>query len=158
MYDGIKLALGPTPKKIAPIKSTSGDISWDRNKQLERWVEHFSDLYSRKNLVSKDALDAIECSLEIEDLDDEPSIEELEEALGCLVSGKAFGREGISAEVLKCCRKTIIAELYKILCLCWKEGEVPQDMGDANIVTLYKNKGDRGDCNNYRGISLLSIV
>ena len=30
--------------------------------------------------------------------------------------------------------------------------KVPQDMRDANIVTLYKNKGDRGDCNNYRGI------
>ncbi|XP_047993557.1 uncharacterized protein LOC125231993 [Leguminivora glycinivorella] len=31
-------------------------------------------------------------------------------------------------------------------------------MRDANIVTLYKGKGDRGDCNCYRGISLLSIV
>ena len=31
-------------------------------------------------------------------------------------------------------------------------------MRDAKIVTLYKHKGERSDCNNYRGISLLSIV
>ena len=31
-------------------------------------------------------------------------------------------------------------------------------MRDASIVTLYKNKYDRSDCNNCRGISLLSIV
>ena len=120
MYDGNKLALGPTPKKIAPIKSTSGDIIRDRNKQLERWVEHFSDLYSRENLVCKGALDAIECLSELEDLNNKSSIEELYESLDCLASEKAPERDGIPSEVLKCCRKTIVAELYKILCLCRK--------------------------------------
>ena len=31
-------------------------------------------------------------------------------------------------------------------------------MRDANVVTLYKYKGDRRDYNNYRGITLLSVV
>ena len=67
------------------------------------------------------------------------------------------GKDGIPAEVLKCCKETLITELHEILYLCWSEGEVPQDMRDAKVVTLYKNKGDRGDCTNYRGISLLSV-
>ena len=89
---------------------------------------------------------------------DSPTIDELSMALDCLASGNAPGKDGIPAEVLKCCKGSIISELHEILCLCWREGLVPQDMRDANIVTLYKNKGGRSDCNNYRGISLLSVV
>ena len=35
---------------------------------------------------------------------------------------------------------------------------MPQNIRNANILTLFKNKGDRSDCNNYRGISLLNLV
>ena len=31
-------------------------------------------------------------------------------------------------------------------------------MRDPKIITLFKNKGERSDCNNYRGISLLSVI
>lgn len=33
-----------------------------------------------------------------------------------------------------------------------------QEMRDAIIITFYKNKGDRLDCNIYRGISVMSII
>ncbi|XP_050707118.1 uncharacterized protein LOC126992423 [Eriocheir sinensis] len=136
MYDGIKQALGPTKKKTAPLKSTTGEVIQDRSKQMDRWVEHYSELYSRENTVTEDALNAIECLPVLEELDREPTLAELNEALDSLAHGKAPGKDGISAEVLKCCKGTIITELHEILCLCWKEGEVPQDMRDANIVTL----------------------
>ena len=31
-------------------------------------------------------------------------------------------------------------------------------MCDTKIITHFKNKGERSDCNNYRGISLLSVI
>ena len=158
MYDGIKQALGPTQQKTALLKSATGEVIQDRKQQMERWVEHYTELYAKENVVIEDALNAIECLPELEELDRELTIDELSEALDSLASGKAPGKDGIPVEVLKCCKETLITGLHEILCLCWSEGEVPQDMRDANVVTLYKNKGDRGDCNNYRGISLLSVV
>ena len=94
----------------------------------------------------------------LDELDSQPTLKEVHDALDSLAIGKAPGNDAIPAEVLKCCKEVLTEELHRLLCLCWKEGEVPQDMRDANIVTLFKNKGDRSDCNNYRGISLLSIV
>ena len=35
---------------------------------------------------------------------------------------------------------------------------VPEDCRFAMIVPLYKSKGERTECSNYRGISLLSVL
>ena len=47
--------------------------------------------------------------------------------------------------------------LHRWIIKVWEEGHVPQAWKDANIVTIYK-KGDRTECGNYRGISLLSAA
>jgi len=41
--------------------------------------------------------------------------------------------------------------------VCWEQGMVPKDWQEACIVPLYKGKGNKKECANYRGISLLSI-
>ena len=66
--------------------------------------------------------------------------------------------EIMPSDVIKHRKHALLLHLHQLLCLCVKEGAVPQDMCDAKIVTLHKNKGDRSDCNNYHGISLLSVV
>ena len=94
----------------------------------------------------------------MEELDDLPTMEEFNKAIDCLAFGKVLGMDGIPPEVLKHGKEPILQPLHELLCLCWEQGYIPKDMRDANIVTLYKNKGDLSDCNNYRGISLLSVV
>ena len=39
-----------------------------------------------------------------------------------------------------------------------ESGVVPEDCRSAVVVPLYKGKGERTECKNYRGISLLSVV
>ena len=106
MYDGIKRALGPTQSKTAPLKSSSGAIITDKVQQMERWVEHYSDLYSRENTVSPAALDVIECLPTMYELDSEPSVEDLSKAIDSLASGKAPGNDGIPPELIKHCKTT----------------------------------------------------
>ena len=87
-----------------------------------------------------------------------PTINEFDIAINALANRKAPGADGIPPEILKTGKPALMQHLYELLCLCWEKGYVPQDMPDAITVTLYKNKGDCSDCNNYRGISLVSIV
>ena len=95
----------------------------------------------------------------MDELDTPPTIEELNKAIDSLSSDKAPGNDGIPPEIIKAGKdSSLINRLHELLIDCWEEGTVPQDMRDAKIVTLYKNKGDRSDCNNFRGISLLSIT
>ncbi|KAI8494032.1 hypothetical protein Bbelb_283790 [Branchiostoma belcheri] len=94
----------------------------------------------------------------LKELDTEPTAAELEKAIDALTCGKAPGNDAIPPEVIKQGKPALLPHLQELLSLCWKEGSVPQDMRDAKIVTLFKNKGDRSVCDNYRGISLLNIV
>ena len=42
--------------------------------------------------------------------------------------------------------------------MAFESGIVPEDWASAVIVPLYKGKGERTECKNHRGISLLSVV
>ena len=74
-----------------------------------------------EKMVSEEAENAIECKPVVEDLDSEPTEQDLEKALGSPPPEKAPGQDGIRAEILKCCKGVAFTELYQILCLCWRE-------------------------------------
>ena len=79
MYNGIKQAIGQS--RTAPLKSATGDAIKDKSKQMERWVEHYSELYSRVNVVSDEALMAMESLSVMDELDSEPTLEDINQAL-----------------------------------------------------------------------------
>ena len=91
------------------------------------------------------------------ELADLPTHHEVNLAIMSLKSGKATGPDGIPAEVLKHGGPGLAQRLHNFIQSIWTEEQAPADLKDALIVAIHK-KGDKADCGNYRGISLLSVV
>jgi len=85
-------------------------------------------------------------------------MEELTKAIEQLKSRKAAGVDGIPPEIWKYGGPALHSKLHELLVCCWEQSKLPRDFPDAVIVTLYKNKGEKSDCSNYRGITILSIA
>ena len=96
MYEGIKTAFGLTTKKTAPLKIKTGETITDPNKQMDRRVEHYLELYSRGNVFTETAINAAESVPVMRELDEHPSEKELNDAIDRLANGKAPGSYDIS--------------------------------------------------------------
>ena len=70
----------------------------------------------------------------MDDLDSEPTVEELSKATTAMAPWKAPGSDGILADLLQHCKSCLFPLLHEILVKCWREVMVPQDMCDAKII------------------------
>ena len=157
-YAGLKSIFGPVQCTTAPIRNRDGMLLTDKEDILKQWTLHFSTLLNRTSEVTDEALESIRKRPMITELDAPPNAAEADAAIKQLQTGKAPGPDGIPAEVFKAGGETLITHLTRMFQVFWANGQLPRDLRDANIIHLYKNKGDRSSCDNHRGISLLSIA
>ena len=78
------------------------------------------------------------------------------EAIKKLKDGRAPGVCGITSELLKAGGQEIAMWLHSVISEVWESAIIPTDWRKGIIVPFWKGKGDRSDCGNYRGITLLS--
>ena len=158
-YERLKTVYGPTHQIQSPLRSSNGqDLLTDTESILNRWSEHFSGLFNTSRTVQEVALTEIKQRPVKAELDEPPDLQDIEKAIDQLKSGKAAGIDGIPPEIWKHGGTALHSKLLELLILCWEKSKLPQDFRDAVIITLYKNKGEKSNCSNYRGITLLSIA
>ena len=85
-----------------------------------------------------------------------PTEEEIVKAIESLKSFKAAGPDAIGAEMLKVGSLSVVKWLHRIVQKIWDSDRVVEEWRTCTIVPLFK-KGDAEVCDNYRGISLLSV-
>ena len=74
--------------------------------------------------------------------------------MGKLRNRKATGKDEITGEVIKGGCARVVDGIWRLCNMAFESGVVPEDWRSAVIVLLYKVKGKRTECKNYRGISL----
>jgi len=156
----VKKARGCVANGSEKVKDASGRMLLRDNDVKERWKEYFEELL---NVEMQDQIVVNEYGLQ--DLNRSEYLgceavrkEEVVDALGKLKNGKASGVDEVTAEMLKIGDEYVEEWVWKLCAKAFECGRVPEDWKNAVIVPLYKGKGERSECKNYRGISLLSVV
>ena len=157
-YQKLKVIYGPKSKATSPLLDTAGKtLLVDEDKILQRWVDHYSEVLNRPSSADLLTINSIPQRTIIDELDAYPTAAEVKLAIKILCRGKKPGRDGIPAEIYKVGGPGLIKKLTALLKKIWEQGSVPQDFKDASVISLFK-KGKRSLCDNYRGISLLSVA
>ena len=102
------------------------------------------------NNISKQPID--------DSLSNLPTLEEVKETIKTLKNNAAAELDGIPVEVYKVGGDLLQHQLHQLLVKIWANEDIPTDFRDSAIITIYKGKGDRSKCGNYRGISLLATA
>ena len=83
--------------------------------------------------------------------------EEVMEAIRAIKNGKSAGHDKITPAMIKSMLAKTTEKLTKLYNKAFQEGESPDDSQFRVIVPIHK-KGDSSRCENYRGITSISIV
>ena len=83
---------------------------------------------------------------------------EVDVRVGKLKNCKAAVKYKVTGEMIKGGGKRVVHWIWKLCNIAFESGFVSEDWKSAMIVPLYNGKGERTECSNYRGISLLRVV
>ncbi|CAG4943626.1 unnamed protein product [Colias eurytheme] len=158
MYQATTRLTGAKNYPKRPLRNKEGQFIVTPEGQLRRWQEHFEELFQASNNTPTVTADLCR-SLPVGTLDisaSPPTEEEVENAIHSLKNGKAPGADLIAAEMLKADIEIAVKHLTPLIQKIWSSETLPNDWNKGLLVTVPK-KGDLSNCNNWRGITLLSI-
>ena len=121
------------------------------DKQLNRWAEHFEEPLNRPARQKQPYIQPdlpIDCN--------KPTREDIKKAIAHMKNGKVAGPDGIPAEALKTHVNTSVEMLNSLFEEIWEKEEIPAEWKEGYLIKIPK-KGDMSRCDNYRGITLLSV-
>lgn len=150
MYLNIKKQTKNYQPRTNICKDKYGNTLSDKNEIVDRWREYFDELLNKPNVTCDGTAPNI---IEIDE--ETPTVDDTKAALQKLKNFKCSGEDGIVAELFKYAGDKCLNYIHQILVDVWQTETLPNEWLTSVILPIHK-KGDKTNCNNYRGISLLN--
>ena len=140
----------------------------DPEKEREAWKDHFAQITAEAGRVHPRVWNNVAKTDKKEKwMGEEPTEEEINEAITKMKIGKAGGYDEVTAEHIKYGGRELREEVHRIVKNMWTKAAYAEEGAEtegwpskwtiAMQVRLWKNKGDKADKNTWRGITLLSV-
>jgi len=136
------------------IRNERGDLQADPIKIVDVWKSYFEKLLNVHNGEETEEFEIHTAEPWIP----EPSETEIEMSVKKLKNFKSPGIDNIPAELIKAGGTALIKELHKLISAIWRKEELPKKWKTSIIVPIYKKKGDKSDCNNYKVLSNILLI
>ena len=141
------------------VRHEEGRLLQNKGRIRERWVQLFRSLLNAKSvMLDPEISEKLPQQPVASALGIAPTKEEIGTAMKAMTNAKSVGLDGLPVELLKLGLqqdRTILLELHRPITLIWREGKVPQQWKEVALTVLHQ-KGDKTECGNYHGISLMS--
>ena len=156
--------------KLRRVRTTNSRVYWSMlNRKspqkavpdIENLKEHFvllSECNNNDNDEVNDALLHHDSNYDCDVLNRAIESGEILKSAAKLKCNKSAGDDELYNEYLKASVVPCIDIYVKLFNCILDTGKFPEKWSVGLVVPLYKNKGDKNDCNNYRGITLLSCL
>ena len=146
---------------LGPVLSRDGALLPDEGSCFERWKDHLCSLLNNTGpSAPPNDSPSQPCSQRpgTDVLTDEPfSPLEIGHAVKRLKNNTAACICGLNSELLKYGGPAMLLFLHTLFSTIRKTEIIPEDWRKGVIIPLWKRKGSRSNCSNYRGITLLSV-
>ncbi len=165
----IKKSKKVTTDKLRQLKNTNAKEYWkilqSRNKdeipiKLTEMFQHFKNLAeaSEGEEIQTDEDDINMADLDTSTLNNVFTEDEIRRNIRNLKNNKSGGIDGLLNEHIKSTADLLMPLYVKLFNKVLNCADIPEEWAIGLIIPLFKQKGDRYDCDNYRGITLLSCM
>ena len=155
VYKITKLVSGKYPGATdTPILDKQGRLLTTEAEQEARWAEHFSEILNRPPPTIDAEIQDPDIDLDVNTAS--PEKEEIVAAILSLKNGKTPGQDNLNVELFKADPEFAAQALQPLFAAIWEVKQQPDDWTEGVIVKIPK-KGALSNCNNWRGITLLSV-